>query len=110
MASENIESSPGRGLAGTDDELLTEAGVAKRMLVGRLTGSEYMVTSITVPSEAAESVDCKTYVSIKNCYIFNSNNVCEKSEKSKTHATRDWKRVTTHAIRFCFYASYLNFN
>ena len=67
--SENVGSSLGRGLAGMDDELPTEGGVAKRMLDGRFSGSEYMVTSITVPREAAESVDCKTYVDQKTIFL-----------------------------------------
>ena len=41
-----------------NDEFSTAVGAAKTML----DGSEYMVTSITVPSEPAETVDCKTYV------------------------------------------------
>lgn len=36
---------------------------------GRFSGSEYMVTSITVPREAAESVDCKTYVDQKTIFL-----------------------------------------
>ena len=55
--SENIEFSLGRGLAGKNDEFSFAVGAPKTML----DGSENIVTSITVPSEAAETVDCKTY-------------------------------------------------
>lgn len=36
---------------------------------GRFSGSEYMVTFITVPREAAKSVDCKTYVDQKTIFL-----------------------------------------
>ena len=64
--SENIEFSLGRGLVGLNDEFSFALGAAKTML----DGSEYMVNSITVPSEGAETVDCKTYVKacFKNCF------------------------------------------
>lgn len=52
-----------------DDELPTEGGVATRILDGRFSGSEYMITSLTVPRDAAEPVDYKTYLSIKKLYF-----------------------------------------
>ena len=59
--SENSAFSLGRGLAGSNEEFSIEVGAVKGMLDGSET-AEYMVNSITVPSEAAETVDCKTYV------------------------------------------------
>lgn len=56
----------GRGLADWNDEFSFAIGAAKTML----DGSEYMVNSITVPSEAPETVGCNTYIKacFKNCF------------------------------------------
>ena len=75
-----------------DDELPTEGGVATRIPDGRFSGSEYMVTSITVPREAAGSglglglglgFTFTKRICRSKTYIFKSKKACEKSVNHK---------------------------